>query len=65
MITKKFKQELVKKVSANFPSFGGGMGSQWNPLAEALKDVEPQFAAGVDISQVVEFIIKELKKNKV
>lgn len=68
MKTKTFKLDkeqtinyIVAAVAANFRSFGGGQEPAWgNPLAHALRDKPAQFAAGVDIKEVVEFIIKEL-----
>lgn len=57
---------ITKLVSQNFKTFGGGKGGNgWNPIAEALKDQEPQFAAGVDVNTVVQFVLlasKELDK---
>jgi hypothetical protein len=50
--------ELVDLVAKSFPTFGGGRGSEWNPIAEALKDREPSFAAGVDVRAVVEFVLE-------
>ncbi len=44
---------ITAALAQTFPSFGGGKGSQWNPIAAALKDHPPQFAAGVPIADVV------------
>ena len=52
---------LVARVVANFRTFGGGRGSEWNPLAEVLKDSPPQFAAGVNVEQVVRHVIEWYK----
>jgi hypothetical protein len=50
--------ELIAKVGENFRTFGGGQVTvSSNPLAHALKDKPLQFAAGVDVSQVVTFIV--------
>ena len=51
--------EITTKVANQFPSFGGGRGSEWNPIAEMLKNKPAQFAAGVDVRAVVEAVIKE------
>ncbi len=48
--------DLAAIVAANVRSFGGGRVSDWNPITSALKDQSPQFAGGVDIKEVVEFI---------
>lgn len=60
MNSKKLIEELVPVVAKNFRTFGGGKGSSFNPLAEALKDKAPQFAAGVDVKEVVAFIVNEI-----
>jgi len=49
------------KIVDKFRCFGGGKGSQWNPVAEALKNRSPQFAAGVDVKDVVAFVMQELE----
>lgn len=53
---------IVAACAARFRSFGRGSraGIGTNPLAEMLRDCEPQFAAGVDIREVVEFVMSEL-----
>lgn len=53
---------ITALVAVKFRTFGGGRGSQWNPIAEALKDHEPEFAAGVSVREVVEFVLKEAEK---
>lgn len=50
--------DLILLVAANFRSFGGGHVTRGNPLSHALQDAPPQFAAGVDIREVVEFVLK-------
>lgn len=49
--------EITRRVGETFPTFGGGKGSDWNPIAAALKDKPLQFAAGVDVEEVVKFIV--------
>ena len=48
---------IVKLVTARFRTFGGGQTSEFNPLVNMLKDKEPQFAAGVDVREVVDYIV--------
>ena len=48
---------IVKLVTARFRTFGGGQTSQFNPLVNMLSDKEPQFAAGVDVREVVDYIV--------
>lgn len=61
-------QEMVRRITVavneQFPSFGGGRskGTSFNPIAAALKDKPPVFAAGVDIEEVVRFVLEEAKK---
>lgn len=63
MAKKQKTSAIVKLVSDNFRTFGGGKGGNgFNPLAEALKDKEPQFAAGVDVREVVEFVLSASKE---
>ena len=50
-------QRIVRLASKQFPSFGGGKWSTGNPISYALKDKPPAFATGVDIEQVVRFIL--------
>ncbi len=52
---------LVISIGKNFRTFGGGdRNTHNNPMAVALKDEPLQFAAGVDVKEVVEFILNEL-----
>lgn len=52
---------LMISIGKNFRTFGGGdRDTHNNPLAVALKDIPLQFAAGVDVKEVVEFILNEL-----
>ena len=61
-----FIEDVVKQVGNSFPTFGGGRGSEWNPVAEALKNKPTVFAAGVDVKSVVEFVfgLTRLQKSK-
>lgn len=52
---------VTERVATAFPTFGGGKTSNWNPIANALVDKPPQFAAGVHVRTVVEFVVKETK----
>ncbi len=48
---------IVMLVTARFRTFGGGRTSEYNPLVNILSDKEPQFAAGVDVREVVNYIV--------
>ena len=54
--------QIVEQIRRQFSSFGGGHESTSNPLATALKDQPPMFAAGVDIERVVRLVITEVHR---
>lgn len=56
--------DIVRDVTRQFRTFGAGQDSQYNPLTHVLKDKEPSFAAGVDVREVVEFIVAAINKAK-
>lgn len=59
---KKTVSEIVTLAAAKFPSFGGGRVSDSNnPVALAFKDCSPMFCTGVNIEEVVRFVLKEAK----
>lgn len=61
------EQDIVAIIASEFRSFGGGKGSDTNPIAAALKNNPPTFAAGVDIAEVVNRVIglsKTIKTKK-
>lgn len=51
--------DITQKVAGKFRTFGGGNATPGNPIAEVLKSRSPMFAAGVDIEEVVRFILSE------
>ncbi len=58
MTAKQGTSEIVEEVCTNFRVFGGGaIRSFNNPIAHALKDSKPVFAAGVDVEDVVRFVM--------
>ena len=57
--------QITCSITNRFRCFGGGRSSPWgNPLAEALKDRPAQFAAGVDVREVVRFVADEIYRIK-
>lgn len=60
----KILEELVVKTRLKFPSFGGGLYTDYNPISIALRNKNPQFAAGVDIEEVIKFVVKQYKTIK-
>lgn len=52
-------QRVVTRIGARFRTFGGGRGDDFNPLAEMLKNKPLTFAAGVDVAEVVRFVMEE------
>lgn len=57
-------EQIVTKIGKQFRTFGGGRGSYNNPMAAALKDKPLQFAACVDVAEVVAFVLKESGHDK-
>ena len=55
-------EQLARKIQEKYRTFGGGKLIPGNPIAHALKDASPQFAAGVDIEDVITTIIEEYDK---
>ncbi|TXH42496.1 MAG: hypothetical protein E6Q97_35660 [Desulfurellales bacterium] len=58
------REYLVGFVASRTRTFGGGRGSRHNPIAEALKDTPLQFAAGVDVGEVVDLVLQGIKEAK-
>ena len=57
-VTDKLVERIVAETAANFRGFGGGKKSSWgNPISAALKGEPPMFAAGVDVEEVVRFVL--------
>ena len=50
---------LTEEVRKNFRCFGGGYYTPGNPVSAALAEGPTQFAAGVDVREVVEFILRQ------
>lgn len=54
---------ITASIAKKFRTFGGGTTSSWgNPIAMALADKSAQFAAGVDVKEVVEFVLSQVSK---
>lgn len=54
---------ITSSIVEKFRTFGGGASSSWgNPIAMALADKSAQFAAGVDVKEVVEFVLSQVSK---
>lgn len=53
--------KIVNEVCNHFRVFGGGevVPANHNPIAHALKDEKPMFAAGVDVENVVRFVLEQ------
>lgn len=50
--------EIVAAIQRRFRTFGGGkVGDPGNPISHWTKDQPAQFAAGVDVAQVVRFVL--------
>ncbi len=61
---KKSIKKIVEAVGDNFRTFGNGKESSWgNPLAAAFEDKPLMFAAGVNVREVVEFVLALTKEK--
>ncbi len=59
----KTEEEITELVGRNFHCFGGGHGSSWNPITEAMKNEPLAFAAGVPVLKVVKFVLEHQKSD--
>lgn len=53
-------EEIANEVSKHFRCFGGAHVNKSNPISVALKATPAQFAAGVDVKDVVTFILSKV-----
>jgi hypothetical protein len=52
-------EEITKRIPKRFRCFGGGhISDVGNPISHALKDSPLQFALGVDVADVVAFVLE-------
>lgn len=58
MTAQEMVEEIMAEIPKHFRTFGGGrdVSDSNNPIAHALKDQPLQFAAGVDVRDVVETV---------
>lgn len=65
MIETSVVEKIVEQCIQKFRCFGiGSRDRVWsNPVAEALKDTPPTFAAGVDVRAVVEYVLQQYEEN--
>lgn len=55
--------EIVQKVAQRFQTMGGGAQVvDGNPLAITFQNKPPIFALGVDVEQVVRFVVSEVQR---
>jgi hypothetical protein len=57
-------KQLVALTSKAFNTFGRGSTSEFNPLTHYLADKPPMFAMGVDVEQVVRFVLRAAECDK-
>jgi hypothetical protein len=55
-------EKITELAAQRFRSFGGGKAAFGNPVAHALASEEVMFAAGVDIQDVVRFVLNAQSK---
>lgn len=51
--------------SKRITTFGGGQSAIGNPIADALKEKDPSFAMGVDVGEVVSFVLAHTPLSEV
>jgi hypothetical protein len=56
------RNAVILIVAARTRTFGGGGVSEGNPIAAALADRPPMFAAGVDVGEVVDLVVGALNR---
>jgi len=56
---------IMAEIGVRFRTFGGGINKGFNnPIAAALKDHPLQFAAGVNVEDVVRLVLSMIHKSK-
>lgn len=58
------RDELLNIIESKFRTFGGNdikESSKWNPISAAMKGKPLQFAAGVDVNDVIDTIEEYIK----
>lgn len=61
-IDERLVQVICAEIGVKFRTFGGGVDSGFNnPISAALKDRPLQFAAGVDVADVVRLVMSEIQ----
>ena len=54
--------EIVRDITSHFKTFGGGKYIPGNPISVALQGEPPQFARGVNVEEVVQFIVSKMEE---
>jgi hypothetical protein len=57
-------ERLTKMVTQKFATFGGGQKSDTNSLFNAFSEQPPVFALGVDVGDVVRFVLKNIERKE-
>lgn len=56
-------EQIIVAIGRQFPTFGGDKIMDGNPVSVALSKKPLMFAAGVDVRDVVGFVLAEAEKN--
>jgi hypothetical protein len=56
-------EKIAEKIAQEFRCFGGNQGRTDNPVAHALDKGPLVFAGGVNVLDVVRFVIREIDSN--
>lgn len=62
MIEDEKVHEIMAEVGVRFRTLGGGVINTDNPISIATKDQPLQFAAGVDVAQVVRLVLSMTRR---
>lgn len=54
---------ITQAIVGKFRCFGAGQTSNYNPIVNALTDQPAQFAAGVDVADVVRFVAQQIEEE--
>jgi len=62
---KKEIDAIVEAIAKRFRCFGGGIVNQpRNPVSHWMKNEPYQFALGVDVREVVEFAVRQMRQSE-
>jgi hypothetical protein len=63
-MAKTIVDELAESIKQHFRTFGDRQQSDWNPIVNATAGEPLQFAAGVDVAEVIVHILHYLQQDQ-